>query len=86
MPASQYQGVYWHGSVGRWFVAVQDGPKQRHMGYFVSEEEAARAYDAVVSQSRDHGMAVNFLPDGSPNPDRLPRYVAVRECVHQGSG
>ena len=43
------------------------GKGDKHVGYFASEEEAARAYDIKAREWLGDGAIVNFLPDGSRN-------------------
>jgi hypothetical protein len=46
---SQHRGVHWDKSRSKWKAQIQVGGKQRHLGYFAAEEEAAKAYrDAEV--------------------------------------
>lgn len=41
---SRFRGVYKHLN-GKWLAAISDHGKNRHIGLFRSEEQAARAYD-----------------------------------------
>ena len=73
---STYRGVSW--SRGRWVASIHaDGETQR-VGTYGTEEEAARAYDEKAKQLRDNPV-LNFLPDGSPNPDRKSTYVRSKD-------
>ena len=65
-PKSQYKGVYSTTSTSRpWQVRASIDGKQKFVGSFESEEQAARAYDAA--RVKDGRQAVNF-PDGLPAP------------------
>lgn len=46
--ASSYRGVCFHKSSSKWRAQSQIGGKRTTLGYFVSEEAAARAYDAAA--------------------------------------
>lgn len=59
---SKYRGVIWHKSNSKWEARIYENGKQRFLGYYASEEEAARVYDEAAA--RITGRAVNF-PDGS---------------------
>ena len=43
------------------------GKGTKHVGYFASEEEAARAYDIKARELWGDNAIVNFFPDGSRN-------------------
>lgn len=42
---SKYKGVYWNNYVKKWCVGIYKDRKHFHLGYFVSEIEAAKAYN-----------------------------------------
>jgi hypothetical protein len=46
--SSQFKGVYWNGRVGRWHASIQANKARHDLGYFASEIDAARAYDAAA--------------------------------------
>lgn len=52
--SSRYKGVTAKG--GRWIARVD----QKHVGSFASEEEAARAYDAVAAREHGEFACLNF--------------------------
>ena len=64
---STYRGVKW--GKGRWQAHISVNDRQQYLGRFDTEEEAARAYDEKAKQLRANPV-LNFLPDGSLNPDR----------------
>lgn len=43
--SSKYKGVAWHPVSGKWRAYIAPNGKQEHLGLFVDEMEAARAYD-----------------------------------------
>ena len=58
MKSSQYRGVCWHKGMQKWEVSITvPGEKQKCLGCFEDEANAARAYDAVA---RTHNMQTNF--------------------------
>jgi hypothetical protein len=62
--SSRYTGVYWckAGSSYRVTVRDQQTKRRRCIGYFASEEDAARAYDCAAVQAHGPGTKRNF-PD-----------------------
>jgi hypothetical protein len=65
---SRYKGVYWSARDRRWLATISVASKSIHLGSFVIEEEAARAYDAAAVQAFGEFAYLNF-PDA-------PRSVA----------
>jgi hypothetical protein len=53
----------------RWEARIRCGGRQQHLGRFNTAEEAAKAYDEEAKR-RWTNPILNFLPDGSINPDR----------------
>ena len=47
---SKYRGVSWCKRKNKWRVAININQKQKHVGYFVDEREAALAYNAVATK------------------------------------
>lgn len=52
-----------------WHAKIRVNGEDKHLGSFESEEAAALAYDEGVKVLHDVPV-LNFLPDGSLNPDR----------------
>ena len=67
---SSYRGVGWNH--GRWGAFIKAGGRSQWFGTYDTEEAAARAYDEKAKQVSDNPI-LNFLPDGSLNPDRKER-------------
>lgn len=61
---SRYKGVYAHKRSGRWVAAITHGGKKQHLGYFDTQEEAARAYDQAAARLFGEYAWLNFAPPG----------------------
>lgn len=59
--SSAYKGVSWHKHSQKWYAYIQSGGKMRGLGYFDSQADAAKAYDAEARK-------VLFLCFCSKNP------------------
>jgi hypothetical protein len=80
--ASQYIGVIWGSRGGKWCAFIQVDGKNKSLGNFIHEDDAARAYDAAVVQlfGRD-GMTLNF-PDERPPRITRRRLREELESLH----
>lgn len=72
---SKYKGVYWHKKGGKWNARIRAGEidkdgrsKTIHLGLFVDEAEAARAYDDAARRHYGAFAATNFLPEKAAPP------------------
>jgi hypothetical protein len=55
---SKYRGVYWYKPYGKWMVRIELHDYQMFIGYYINEEDAARAFnDAAI---RLHGEFANL--------------------------
>ncbi|KAG1656381.1 hypothetical protein FOA52_011006 [Chlamydomonas sp. UWO 241] len=64
--SSQYVGVSWSKTKSSWHVRLWDPEtkRERHIGCFTSEEDAARAYDRAAVQSHGPDAKRNFPGEG----------------------
>lgn len=60
---SQYKGVFWLTRNKKWQAQIRVGEKNRYIGLFENEEDAARAYDRVAKEAFGEFARLNF-PDG----------------------
>ena len=57
---SKYRGVCLGKRRKKWRAYICVGLKQKYLGYFYSEEEAAKAYDAAAKKYRGEYAFLNF--------------------------
>jgi hypothetical protein len=60
---SGYKGVSWHRRVQLWSASIWVGEKNRHLGYFRTPEEAARAYNEAAARVCPGFAYLNPLTD-----------------------
>ncbi len=58
--SSGFKGVSWSTSSGAWRAQIQVARRSKHLGYFASKEEAARAYDAAALKRFGEFARLNF--------------------------
>ena len=56
----RYKGVSWHKKGQKWRASIMLDGKAIHLGLFVSEEEAARAYDSMAAEMFGDFARLNF--------------------------
>lgn len=59
---SQYKGVHWNKKKKRWQSRITVNEKIRHLGYFINEDDAGRAYDEQARKLFGEYARLNF-PD-----------------------
>lgn len=57
---SEYKGVYWYAPTGKWKAQIKKNKKVYALGYFDTEEEAGRAYDAKALELFGDFAYLNF--------------------------
>jgi hypothetical protein len=77
--ASGYKGVSWNSQRQRWQAGITVEGKRRHLGFYVSEMEAALAYDDAAPGVQGEYAFLNF-PEGVPQEVR-DHLRAEREAI-----
>jgi len=75
--SSKFVGVTWYRRQRRWRAAIQVGGRSHHLGHFVDEADAARAYDAAAALL--HGDATNHRLGRLAEPPTALALDAARE-------
>jgi hypothetical protein len=57
---SGFKGVTWYKRTSRWRAHITADQVQRHLGYFDTPEEAARAYDTAATEAFGDFARLNF--------------------------
>jgi hypothetical protein len=57
---SRYKGVFWSGQAEKWQARIIVDSRQVHLGLFVDEAAAARAYDAAAREHFREFARLNF--------------------------
>ena len=57
---SKYKGVYFHASRGKWMARIKFNYKDIYLGYFLTELEAAQAYDLKAKELFKEYARPNF--------------------------
>lgn len=79
--SSKYKGVSWEKRRGKWGARIHYRGKNFHLGYFDSEVQAARVYDAAAQELRGKAAYLNF-PDQVKSPPQhtfVPKKAGVRK-------
>lgn len=62
---SGFKGVTWHKNRRKWMAQIKPGDQSnRFLGYFLTAEEAARAYDTAARELHGEYATVNFPTPG----------------------
>lgn len=56
---SKFKGVSWHKKSSKWQVVIQANNKQIHIGLFISEIDAARAYNQAAKEFHGEYAVLN---------------------------
>jgi hypothetical protein len=59
--SSQYKGVYWHQSRSKWEARAVIGGRLKHLGQFMSENDAALAYNAAAAEQYGEFARLNTM-------------------------
>jgi len=59
---SGFKGVYWKKDMQKWAACIKREGKQKHLGYFDNEIDAAKAYDQAARKLHGEYASLNF-PD-----------------------
>lgn len=62
--SSRYKGVSWHAARHKWTAQITRHDVKQHLGYFVKEEDAARAYDTAAREHHGTFGRYNFPEPG----------------------
>lgn len=57
---SRYKGVCWHRRMKKWVACIKGKGRKSHLGYFVSETSAAKAYDNAARKYHGEFANLNF--------------------------
>ncbi len=79
--SSAYKGVSWHRDRRKWQANIGVAGKQRYLGLFSDEEDAARAYDDAAREAFGEFALLNF-PE-APDVAQLPMWESVRAAPNQ---
>lgn len=56
----RYRGVYFSKNANKWHAQIGASRKSKHIGYFDTEDDAARAYDLVAADLHGEFARLNF--------------------------
>lgn len=83
VPASKYKGVSWYARQSRWSAYLSENGKQIHIGYFDTEEEAARARDGAIILKYGED-APRQVPDKPPIFEKVDKRTVNKSSKYRG--
>jgi hypothetical protein len=61
--SSKYLGVYWHKATNKWRAKIQVDGVTLHLGLFITEKDAARAYNEAAKKYHGEYANLNIIED-----------------------
>lgn len=58
---SKYLGVYWHAKNRYWCASVSSSGKTKHLGVFINEDDAAKAYNKAATEHYGEFANLNII-------------------------
>lgn len=84
--SSKYKGVSWYKKSNKWVARIKVDGKDKHLGYFASEEEAALAYNKAVMQLWSGNGYLNVIgEDNNAIEVEVERNVRVKRKPNRQS-
>ena len=81
--SSKYKGVTWNKKSNKWRSNIQLGNKNKHLGYFANEDDAAKAYNQAVLDYWDGNGFMNIIGEDNKtlkrNYETKPNQVRSRK-------
>lgn len=59
---SKYKGVSFHKTKAKWIASIRVNESLLHLGYFLNEDDAAKAYDTAALKYFKEFASINFPP------------------------
>lgn len=78
---SQYKGVSWKSERNKWRAEIRVGGKDKQLGYFNSEIEAARKYDAEAKAAFGEFAFLNFPYSESGHSLLKANGLSINNCL-----
>jgi hypothetical protein len=84
MTSSAFKGVHWQRVHNKWAARITANGQFHHIGLYVIETDAARAYDHYARQLHGEFAVLNFPndPDIYPEPDHETPDLRGERCGH----
>jgi hypothetical protein len=77
---SKYRGVNWNKRNSKWIAQISYDGKNRGLGSFEDEEEAARTYDRAARAHKGEKAQLNFPAEGESGPRKSSKYRGATWC------